>query len=243
MSVIIDINKNSDSLNYIIKGSFDELKKNKRLLLSFKRLNFFIKNEAIYIPFRDETQTQVLQEIRKLLNKFGFQEELSESTKEEVKSYDREEELFQEFSDKARSIRNNEFKNRPELIKEFDVFQQVLKKKLDRKLYELQLLSAFHMAFAQNPCNFAVPGAGKTSIVYGAYAYLKNLPETDPKHVDKLLVIGPISSFAPWENEYKACFGYTTSFQRLSGDNSISKDTKLPIVAFLRFAAVAVDAS
>jgi SNF2 family DNA or RNA helicase len=227
MNVIIDINKNSDSLNYIIKGSFDEFKKNKRLLLSFKRLNFFIEKEAIYIPFRDETQTQVLQEIRKLLNKFGFQEELSESTKEEVKSYDREEELFQEFSDKARSIRNDEFKNRPELIKEFDIFQQVLKEKLDRKLYELQLLSAFHMAFAQNSCNFAVPGAGKTSIVYGAYAYLKNLPETDPKHVDKLLVIGPISSFAPWENEYKACFGYTTSFQRLSGDNSISKDTKL----------------
>lgn len=227
MDITIDINKDSDRLFYIIKGDFDKLKKNKRLLLSFKRLSFFIENETICIPFRDETQTQVLQEIRKLLNKFGFQEELSESTKEEVKSYDREEELFQEFSNKAKSIRNDEFKNKPELIKEFDDFQQVLKEKLDRELYELQLLSAFHMAFAQNSCNFAVPGAGKTSIVYGAYAYLKNLPESDPKHVDKLLVIGPISSFAPWENEYKACFGYTTSFQRLSGDNSITKDTKL----------------
>ena len=35
MNVIIDINKNSGSLNYIIKGSFDEFKKNKRLLLSY----------------------------------------------------------------------------------------------------------------------------------------------------------------------------------------------------------------
>ncbi len=35
-----------------------------------------------------------------------------------------------------------------------------------RRLYTLQMLSAYHMAFAQNACNFSVPGAGKTSIVY-----------------------------------------------------------------------------
>jgi SNF2 family DNA or RNA helicase len=227
MNVTIDIKKNISKPHYIINGRFNELLKNKRLLLSLKRLNYFIEKDTICVPFRNETQTQVLQEVRKLLNKFGFNEELSDLTKEEVRSYDREEELFKEFSEKAKSIRNDEFQNKPELIKEFDNFQQILNKKLDRKLYELQLLSAFHMAFAQNSCNFAVPGAGKTSIVYGAYAYLKSLPETDPKHVDKLLVIGPISSFAPWENEYESCFGYTTSFQRLSGDNTISKDDKL----------------
>lgn len=227
MNITIDINKDVSSPHYIINGHFKELSKNRRLVLSLKRLNYFIENNTICVPYRDEEQTQVLQEIRKLLNKFGFQEELSIATKEEVKSYDREEELFKEFSEKAKSIRNDEFQNKPELVKEFDEFQHVLKIKLDRRLYELQLLSAFHMAFAQNSCNFAVPGAGKTSIVYGAYAFLKNLPKTDPKHVDKLLVIGPISSFAPWENEYESCFGYTTSFQRLSGDCSITKDDKL----------------
>jgi len=227
MNVTIDICKNISNYYYIINGYFNELTKNKRLVLSLKRLNYFIKNNTICIPFRKESQTQVLQEIRKLLNKFGFKEKLSIETKEEVKSYDREEGLFKEFSEKAKSIRNDEFQNKPELVKEFDDFQQILKNKLDRRLYELQLLSAFHMAFAQNSCNFAVPGAGKTSIVYGAYAYLKNLPKTNPKHVDKLFVIGPISSFAPWENEYESCFGNTTSFQRLSGDNSISKDDKL----------------
>jgi len=227
MNVTIDIKKNISKPHYIINGRFNELLKNRRLLLSLKRLNYFIEKDTICVPFRNETQTQILQEIRKLLNKFGFNEELSDLTKEEVKSYDREEELFKEFSEKAKSIRNDEFRDKPKLINEFDNFQQILKNKLDRKLYELQLLSAFHMAFAQNSCNFAVPGAGKTSIVYGAYAYLKNLPDTDPKHVDKLLVIGPISSFAPWENEYESCFGSKTSFQRLSGDISISKDDKL----------------
>ena len=82
------------------------------------------------------------------------------------------------------------------------------------------------MAFGQNSCNFAVPGAGKTSIVYGAYAYLKSLPPTDPKHVNKLLVIGPLSSFAPWEYEYEACFGPKPTSFRMSGNVDISKDSK-----------------
>jgi SNF2 family DNA or RNA helicase len=83
------------------------------------------------------------------------------------------------------------------------------------------------MAFAQNSCNFAVPGAGKTSIVYGAYAYLKSLPKDDPRHVNKLLVIGPLSSFAPWENEYFECFGLKSNSFRMSGDIEISAKQKL----------------
>lgn len=80
------------------------------------------------------------------------------------------------------------------------------------------------MAFAQNSCNFSVPGAGKTSVVYGAFAYLRSLPANDPKHVDKLLIIGPLSSFGPWENEYKECFGVKPSATRLIG--SMNKDQK-----------------
>jgi SNF2 family DNA or RNA helicase len=83
------------------------------------------------------------------------------------------------------------------------------------------------MAFAQNSCNFAVPGAGKTSIVYGAYAYLNSLPKDNPQHVDKLVVIGPLSSFAPWENEYKDCFGRSTKSFRMSGDIDLSRNQKL----------------
>ncbi len=131
------------------------------------------------------------------------------------------------FALKAKSIRNDEFKQYPELIEDYKAFKIALNSSLKRNLYPLQELSAFHMSFAQNACNFAVPGAGKTSIVYGAYTYLKSLAIDDPKHVDKLLVIGPISSFAPWINEYSACFGKTTTFQRLSGDMTISKNKKL----------------
>tara|TARA_R110002051_G_scaffold78936_1_gene142569 strand:+ start:4041 stop:6029 length:1989 start_codon:yes stop_codon:yes gene_type:complete len=224
--ISIDVDNLSEIKNFIISGDISELLNNKRIKLSLKRLGYSILADKIWIPFQNKTQIKTLQEIQRLLTKFGFEQGLTENIKNELESFNREEILFEKFSEKAMSIRNDEFKNNPELVLLFEQFQNILKKKLERRLYPLQLLSAFHMAFAQNSCNFAVPGAGKTSIVYGAYAYLKSLPKEHPSHVDKLLVIGPISSFAPWEKEYKACFGYSTQSFRMSGDLEISREQK-----------------
>jgi len=224
---IIGINYNGGETHFTVTGNIQEISQNKRLLLSLKRLDYIIKDEIVLIPFTHETQIPILHEIQGLLSKFGFQQDLSEEAKRDVESYVRENALFEEFSTKAKSIRNDEFSSMPDLIENYKAFKYTLNAVLKRNLYPLQELSAFHMAFAQNACNFAVPGSGKTSIVYGAYAYLKSLPAEDPKHIDKLLVIGPLSSFAPWEKEYFECFGKTTSFQRLSGDSSITKDKKL----------------
>ncbi|MEO9257993.1 MAG: hypothetical protein ABI207_06400, partial [Crocinitomicaceae bacterium] len=212
--------------NLLIKNFTEEVLRNKRLQLSFKRLNFKLRENDVLIPFDENSKIKTLQEIQFLLMKFGFTTSISQQTSSDIKNFEREEELFQEFSQKAKSIRNDEFSIYPELITEFDQFQKVLKSEIKRPLYPLQLLSAFHMAFSQNACNFAVPGAGKTSIVYGAYAYLKSLPKDNPRHVDKLLVIGPLSSFAPWENEYYECFRKKISVKRLSGDIAISKAEK-----------------
>ena len=224
--ISIDIGIDVNNPCYLIKGSFDEILKNKRLLISFKRLGYTIYKDVILIPYEEKTRINTLQEIQRLLKKFGFTQDLSENTKKELDSFTREVNLFDEFTEKARSIRNNEFNKNQDLVELFNQFQNVLKDKLERRLYPLQLLSAFHMAFAQNSCNFAVPGAGKTSIVYGAYAYLKSLPKDHPKRIDRLLVIGPISSFAPWENEYYECFGYPVKSFRMSGDIEIKRDLK-----------------
>lgn len=223
----IDVQNINNSSFFLISGAYDNIISNKRLLLTLKRLNYESVGNKIQVPFRVENQIQILNEIQNLLNKYGFTSELSSQTKKDVESFTRENELFDLFSEKARAIRNDEFKKYPQLVEDYKAFKTVLNNSLARHLYPLQELSAFHMSFAQNSCNFAVPGAGKTSIVYGAYSFLKSLPNDDPRHVDKLLVIGPLSSFAPWTNEYFSCFGKTTSFQRLSGDANISKDKKL----------------
>jgi SNF2 family DNA or RNA helicase len=223
IKIPIDIEEN----HFLIKNQTSELLDNKSMRLTFRRLGYSIENGSIQIPFHIETKIDTLQEIINLLIKFDYETELSNKAEKDVNNYRREEQLFEEFSNVAKLIRNDKFNENQELVEKFDVFQRTLSNKLVRTLYPLQLLSAFHMAFAQNVCNFSVPGAGKTSIVYGAYAYLNSLGNEDPKFVDSLLIVGPISSFAPWENEYRACFGRTVNSFRISGNSETTKDRKL----------------
>lgn len=149
----------------------------------------------------------------------GLDTKYSDKSSDVVSRYLSEEEKFSAFSQKALSIRNNECD-----LEDLKSFKNSLIDSMPKRtLYDLQLLSAYHLAFSQNACNFSVPGAGKTSVVYGAYAYLKNLPNDDIKKIDRLLIIGPLSSFAPWEMEYEECFGVKAESKRLSG---ITLETK-----------------
>lgn len=176
--------------------------------------------EYITIPVGDSEPFAVMSNISSMLSKYGFSEAQSGSSERVIREYYEEERRFAEFSQKALHIRNNECD-----AEEFKHFTDSVAANLTaRSLYPLQLLSAYHMAFSQNACNFSVPGAGKTSIVYGAYAYLHNLPEDNPKHIDRLLIVGPLSSFGPWESEYEECFGRPSKSKRLVG--GVSKSDK-----------------
>jgi len=88
------------------------------------------------------------------------------------------------------------------LTDQFSEFSQVVNANMIRKLREPQMWDAFHIAKMRRSANFSVPGAGKTSIVYGAFAYLEKNQE-----VDKIVMIGPINSFSSWKDEFKLCFG------------------------------------
>lgn len=227
MSKTINIHIDNERGCFVLTGTLEELLGNARILFSLKRMKFSRVGESILVPFEVERCIPALQDLQALLRKFSIGFSLSEEAKKEVSNFSREQETFKDFSEKARDIRDNKFSDKPELVGEFDAFRKVISEKIpQRRLYDLQLLSAYHMAFAQNSCNFAVPGAGKTSIVYAAYAYLKSLPQEDVRHVDRLLVIGPLSSFAPWIKEYEACFGEKPRVQRLSGDNKVSRTHK-----------------
>ena len=206
---------------FFLSGDLKLIFQNRRLLLSFRRLGFSELNRYIEIHFEEKTKIQILQDIQDLLEKFDIKYHFHESVRTQISAYNNEQENFKIFTKNAKEIRNNTFSDNIELMEGFEIFKNVLNNSLKRTLYPMQMLSSFHMAFSQNSCNFAVPGAGKTSIVYGAYAYLKSLPKNNPKHVNKIVVIGPLSSFAPWENEYKDCFGKIVESQRLSGDASI----------------------
>ena len=211
----IRININSSTSHFELSGDTRDFLANRRAKLFLDDyLDVDLSNpDEITIKFTPENQEHVLSDIRKIITKLGYAEEKTEQLNVVLQDYFNQEEQFDEFSAKAKAIRDNKYD-----LKDFRHFTETLADALPtRTLYSLQLLSAYHLAFSQNACNFSVPGAGKTSIVYGAYAYLKSLPEANPRHVDKLLIVGPLSSFGPWEDEYMSCFGVEPNLKRLVG--------------------------
>jgi SNF2 family DNA or RNA helicase len=85
------------------------------------------------------------------------------------------------------------------ILKRFEKFSEIVQTELDRQLREKQMWSAFYMHQMKNAANFSVPGAGKTSMIYGVFAYLNS---EEVNEVDKIVMIGPKNSFLSWKLEF-----------------------------------------
>ena len=205
-------------LFFEVKGDFVSLVLSHRFRASVNALDGkLLSNNCIHFLYVDGEQEKKYTEIEKFFLKFGLTIQQDNSVKELLHQLNLENSAFQEFSQKAKKIRNNEH-SLPDFKEFTDIVHDTFK---DRAPYPLQLLSAYHLAFSQNACNFSVPGAGKTTTVYAAYAYLKNLPKTNPqyyqKHVSRLLIICPLAAFFPWKDEYEKCFGRPPIYKEMVG--------------------------
>ncbi|MCD2255153.1 DEAD/DEAH box helicase [Lactobacillus sp. CC-MHH1034] len=87
---------------------------------------------------------------------------------------------------------------------EFENFKSVVSQEITRPLKLEQEKASFFMTVMKRAANFSVPGAGKTAMMYGTFAYLSS-PRVN--EVDKLLVISPLNAFATWRTEFKEVFG------------------------------------
>lgn len=219
--IVIDIIENS----FCLKGDIDRIISNRRAYSNFKTINANFEENYIEIPFEENQKLDNFSSIenqyvsiKKLLEKFNLQEKQTSKARGFLYNINLENEKFSIFSEKSKAIRNNIHEK-----KDFLDFIESLSLNMTRKLYKQQLLSAYHLSFSQNGCNFSVPGAGKTSIVYGAYSYLKNLSKINLKYVDRILIIGPLASFSPWKKEFKECFGEEPSVKELVGVDSIER--------------------
>ena len=204
----------------VLQGDTERVFRNRYAMMYLKgNLSYQIENKDILIK-SSESINKTMEHIDVLARYAHCIIRFGQEVNDQLNDYQEKERQFAVFSEQAKNIRDNK-----PIISDFRRFEESLIVNMkNRRLYPLQLLSAYHMAFSQNSCNFSVPGAGKTSVVYGAYAYLKNLPAEDSKHVDKLLIVGPLSSFGPWELEYGECFGAPVHSTRLIG--GLSKDKK-----------------
>lgn len=211
----VELNIDEDRNQFVILGDVSQIIKNYRARYFFLDVlkASFNGDAAVNIPFKEDEKESVLKSIHNALLKYGIDQKDSARIKVALNVFYKEKENFEIFSQKAKGIWNNQI-DENELIE----FKRSIEKRLiGRQLYDKQFLASFHLAFSQNACNFSVPGSGKTSIVYAAFAFLKNLPLDHPKRVNKLLVFGPLSSFGPWEDEFLECFGRAPNSIRLSG--------------------------
>ncbi|MDL2433295.1 DEAD/DEAH box helicase [Streptococcus cristatus] len=215
----ICLESNEDSSKLYITGDIDDIFANRRAARYIKDTIEFTKADGKLIVNAEKDINKTIDKLKKVCEYISAELVFSGKVSEAVNNYALEEEKFHIFSEKARLIRDN-CCDKEDFQKFVDSLSINLK---NRSLYELQLLSAYHLAFSQNACNFSVPGAGKTSVVYGAFAYLSNLPADDSKYVDKLLIISPLSAFGPWELEYEECFGEKPSTKRLNGKVSVDE--------------------
>jgi hypothetical protein len=86
---------------------------------------------------------------------------------------------------------------------------------VNRRLLRHQLSGLLHALSVRHGANFSVPGSGKTATALAVYAVLLN-----QSVVDRMLVVGPASSFDPWEEEFGLTFGRNSNTVRLIGSRA-----------------------
>ena len=95
-----------------------------------------------------------------------------------------------------------EYDNRWNL--ELQQFEEIVNREISRPLKPQQVQASFYLATMKRAANFSVPGAGKTAMTYGAFAYLSSVSMDE---VNKLLVIAPLNAFEAWRTEFIEVFG------------------------------------
>ena len=81
-----------------------------------------------------------------------------------------------------------------------------------RALRPFQIRDLGKLLALANGANFSVPGAGKTSVAYGAYE-----AERRAARVERLLVVAPLAAFESWEDEAESSFDPVPAVVRFTG--------------------------
>ncbi|PTE96040.1 DEAD/DEAH box helicase [Staphylococcus equorum] len=133
---------------------------------------------------------------------------------------------IQTYIDLKYSIGNDIKKRDKRYQEEYKIFKEIVNDSMERQLRDKQMLDAFYMTMMQKAGNFSVPGSGKTSTVYGMYAYLKKI-----HNVNRIIMVGPLNSFGSWLEEFESCFGTREvlnhlNIKEMSGSNEKRKQIK-----------------
>ena len=211
MHVVIDFDEQSQSL--VISSELESLRQS-QLFAAFLRKHGgeFQSDRSAVVPCSNSDLASIYRTLKKILERIHVSVGEADYLSRSMQAVRKDEEHFEEYSRLAEEIWHG--KVEPEGLNGFAL--TISNGCPGRRLYPLQLLAAYHLAFSQHSCNFSVPGSGKTTIVLAAYAFLKAQVD-EHRHVDHLLIVGPLSSFRAWEEEFHALFGRKPKVKRISG--------------------------
>lgn len=144
---------------------------------------------------------------------------ITNSVREYIEQYKYSIEKYKILGNVYKGDLNNFPNDKNEVFKEFS---NIIQSEVTRPLYELHLRSAYYMYEMCRAANFSVPGAGKTAMILGVFAYLNRLGIQENERIDRLLVVCPLNAFDSWKIEFKKVFGKKKSLKSI--DTQTSKD-------------------
>ncbi|MED2877277.1 SNF2-related protein [Bacillus thuringiensis] len=194
-SVIFDMN---DMHFFFVDKSEDEVSTKK----TFKnKFGFYVDEDKGYPFFRGDLTYREIETIIELANKQADKHQFNFIVSSRVDSYiNGQKYSIEEYRKSGLTLKDQDSR----WDEEFEEFKEVVEAEVSRPLKALQLRSAMYMLTQKRAANFSVPGAGKTAMLLGVFAYLNSKKKRAP--IKRLLVVSPINAFMSWKDEFQAVF-------------------------------------
>ncbi len=159
--------------------------------------------EKEYIGLDEKEFTQILKDTIEYLNDEGIEFITNDYAAQTLSTLD---------------IQATEFSEIEKNIHAGHTSENIISTRFVRILKDYQKDAVSQLLVLKHGANFSVPGSGKTTVVYAFFDKLK-----DEGIIEKIFVVGPISSFSPWEQESAECFDRKLKSLRLVGNKREGK--------------------
>lgn len=196
----IKIIKNTEGFFQIIDDNIGTLKSPivQRVLRNFSSYfmdinNLIFKEEITYVQIEN-----IISKINKKLSKKGL--DLIDISSEVEHVIENKKYYINEQRDAGLTIKGRDHRWDTDL----KYFNQIVSNEISRPLKDEQERASFFLSKMKRAANFSVPGAGKTAMMYGVFAYLSSCIIDK---VDKLFVVCPLNAFEAWRKEFTEVFG------------------------------------
>ena len=173
--------------------------------------SYKFKNISKNLWQNDNTDDQIIEKIYKLFYTPKFKIIPNLEIKKIRDRFNQKKEEYKKFIDVGVKLKIDKDPNLPKIG---------LKKNIFLKQYQKMPIN--HMITIPNTANFSIPGSGKTLMTLCGFDILKN-----QNKIDQMWVIGPLSSFSAWEEDYESFFDKPKNVHTLRYTGTISERKQL----------------